>query len=115
MTMSDTTLRDRTAHHYDDHPFDAITAEDERQARNIQPKAFIEFCDQYSQKQMAVAEVGCGAGGGTMFLRASGADVTAVDISAVSSGAVTISTSTPMRGHQYDGWRNHPQDARCSP
>lgn len=82
--MLDPSLQNRTRHHYDRHPFDAITPEDEHQPRNIQPKPFIEFCEQYLKHQMSVAEIGCGPGRGTMYLTASGVNVTAVDISAAS-------------------------------
>ncbi len=84
ITNRDSSLEGRTRHHYDNHPFDAITAEDELQPRNIQPKPFIDFCERYLQRQMSVAEIGCGPGRGTMYLTANGFDVTAVDISAAS-------------------------------
>jgi ubiquinone/menaquinone biosynthesis C-methylase UbiE len=79
-----TTLQNRTEQHYDSHPFDAITPEDEHAPRTIQPKPFIEFCERYLRRHMAVAEIGCGPGRGTMYLAALGIDVTAVDISAAS-------------------------------
>jgi ubiquinone/menaquinone biosynthesis C-methylase UbiE len=84
MTALDTTLQNRTKQHYDSHPFDAITPEDEQTPKTVQPKPFIEFCERYLRRQMAVAEIGCGPGRGTMYLAALGTDVTAVDISAVS-------------------------------
>ena len=80
----DTTPQNRTEQHYDSHPFDAITPEDEHAPRTIQPKPFIEFCEHYMRRQIAVEEIGCGPGRGTMYLAALGIDVTAVDISAVS-------------------------------
>lgn len=86
MMALDTSLQDRTEQHYDGHPFDAITPEDEHAPRTIQPKPFIEFCECYLRHPMAVAEIGCGPGRGTMYLDALGIDVTAVDISAVSLG-----------------------------
>jgi glycosyltransferase involved in cell wall biosynthesis/ubiquinone/menaquinone biosynthesis C-methylase UbiE len=82
--LLDTSLQNRTRRHYDSHPFDAITPEDELRPRNIQPRPFIEFCEQYLKRQMSVAEIGCGPGRGTMFLTASEVNVTAVDISAPS-------------------------------
>src|SRR5262249_45965079 len=84
MTWQDSSLQNRTRHHYDSHPFDAITPEDELRPRNIQPRPFIEFCGQYLQRKMSVAEIGCGPGRGTIFLTASEVDVTAVDISTAS-------------------------------
>jgi ubiquinone/menaquinone biosynthesis C-methylase UbiE len=80
----DQPLQSRTRHHYDTHPFDAITAEDERQPRTIQPRPFIAFCDRYLKRSMSVVELGCGPGRGTMFLTTIGADVTAIDISSTS-------------------------------
>jgi ubiquinone/menaquinone biosynthesis C-methylase UbiE len=82
--MLESSLQNRTRDHYDNHPFDAITPEDELRPRYIQPKPFIEFCEQYLRGQMSVGEIGCGPGRGTMYLIASGVDVTAVDISAAS-------------------------------
>jgi ubiquinone/menaquinone biosynthesis C-methylase UbiE len=80
----DRSLQNRTLRHYDSHPFDAITPEDEYEPRTIQPKPFIEFCERYLRRHMTVVEIGCGPGRGTMYLTALGADVTAVDISAAS-------------------------------
>ena len=79
MMALDTTLQNRTEQHYDSHPFDAITPEDEQAPRTIQPKPFIEFCERYLRRKMTVAEIGCGPGRGTMYLAALGIDVTAVD------------------------------------
>jgi ubiquinone/menaquinone biosynthesis C-methylase UbiE len=84
MMPLDTTLQHRTEQHYDSHPFDAIRPEDEHAPRTIQPKPFIEFCERYLRRQMAVAEIGCGPGRGTMYLATLGIDIMAVDISAVS-------------------------------
>lgn len=80
----DTTLEDRTRRHYDDHPFDAITPEDERRPETIQPKPFVAFCERYLRGQISIAEIGCGPGRATMYLAARGAAITAVDISAAS-------------------------------
>jgi ubiquinone/menaquinone biosynthesis C-methylase UbiE len=77
-------LEDRTRRHYDDHPFDAITADDERHPETIQPEPFVEFCEQHLRGQISVAEIGCGPGRATMYLTALGAAVTAIDISAAS-------------------------------
>jgi ubiquinone/menaquinone biosynthesis C-methylase UbiE len=73
-----------TNRHYDNHPFDAITAGDERNPKAVQPAPFIAFCEQHVRRRMPVAEIGCGPGRATMYLAALGADVTAIDISAVS-------------------------------
>jgi len=82
--IGECSAQDRTRDHYDRHPFDAITREDERQPRNIQPTAFINFCERYLRFHASVAEIGCGPGRGTIYLAAIGAHITAVDISAVS-------------------------------
>lgn len=84
MMALDTTLQNRTEQHYDRHPFNSIRPEDEHAPRTIQPKPFIEFCERHLRHQMAVAEIGCGPGRGTMYLAALGTNVTAVDISAAS-------------------------------
>jgi SAM-dependent methyltransferase len=128
MTMLDASLQSRTRRHYDSHPFDAITPEDEQQPRNIQPMPFIEFCEQHLQRQMSVAEIGCGPGRGTMYLAASGVIVTAVDISAISlgrarkraPGAKFVRATTmalPFRNECFDvvvsdGVIHHTPDAR---
>lgn len=82
--MLDNSQQQRTRRHYDGHPFDALTPEDELQPHSVQPRPFIEFCERHLRPPMSVAEIGCGPGRGTMYLAANGADVTAVDISAAS-------------------------------
>ncbi|MGH6835320.1 MAG: class I SAM-dependent methyltransferase [Candidatus Acidiferrales bacterium] len=77
-------LQNRTQRHYDTHPFDALTPKDERDARRVQPKPFLDFCDRSLSSGMSVAEIGCGPGRGTMYLEKLGLDVTAVDISEAS-------------------------------
>lgn len=78
------TMHRSTEAHYDAHPFDAITAHDERDPRRIQPRPFLEFCQSCLGKGARIAEIGCGPGRGTMYLTRLGHDVTAVDISAQS-------------------------------
>jgi ubiquinone/menaquinone biosynthesis C-methylase UbiE len=82
--MLEMSLQSRTKRHYDSHPFDAITAEDELEPRRIQPKPFLEFCKRHLKDKMSVAEIGCGPGRGTMYLSAHDRHVTAIDISATS-------------------------------
>jgi ubiquinone/menaquinone biosynthesis C-methylase UbiE len=77
-------LQNGTQRHYDAHPFDALTPEDERDPRRVQPKPFLDFCDCSLSSGMWVAEIGCGPGRGTMYLAKLGLDVTAVDISEAS-------------------------------
>jgi ubiquinone/menaquinone biosynthesis C-methylase UbiE len=111
--MLDNSLQSRTRRHYDNYPFDAITPEDEQQPRNIQPKPFIDFCELYLQQQMSALDIGCGPGRATMYLYASGAGVTAVDISATSLGRARKRTpnanfvrattmSLPFRNASFD-------------
>jgi ubiquinone/menaquinone biosynthesis C-methylase UbiE len=80
----DTSLQSRTRRHYDSHPFDAITPEDEKHPITIQPKPFVDFCKRYLEHQSSVAEIGCGPGRGTMYLTERALDVTALDISSTS-------------------------------
>jgi len=128
--MLEMSLQYRTRQHYDSHPFDAITPEDERQPRNVQPKAFIDFCDQYLKEQTSVAEIGCGPGRGTIYLAAIGVDITAVDISAISlirarkrapsakfAGATAL--ALPFRDESFnvvvsDGVIHHTPDAHAA-
>jgi SAM-dependent methyltransferase len=77
-------LQNRTRQHYDAQPFDALTSDDERDPRRVQPKPFLDFCDRRLKSGTSVAEIGCGPGRGTMYLATLGLDVTAVDISEAS-------------------------------
>jgi ubiquinone/menaquinone biosynthesis C-methylase UbiE len=125
-----TSLQNLTTRHYDTHPFDAITPEDEHQPAKIQPKAFVEFCDQFLRDTGSVAEIGCGSGRGTMYLSAIGADVTAIDISAVSLARARMrapharfvrstALALPFRNESFDivvsdGVIHHTPNARTS-
>jgi ubiquinone/menaquinone biosynthesis C-methylase UbiE len=82
--MSGNTLQNETKFHYDSHPFDAITLEDELRPQTVQPKPFLDFCEGHVKTGNAVAEIGCGPGRGTMYLATTGAHVTGVDISMTS-------------------------------
>ena len=83
MTALDTSLQSRTRRHYDEHPFDAITREEERQPQRMQTKPFLAFCERYLDAQSSVLEIGCGPGRIVAYLTANGMkDVTAIDISA---------------------------------
>lgn len=73
-----------TRAHYDAVPFDALTRQDEKEPRRVQPAPFLRFCDTYLATPNKIAEIGCGPGRGTMFLVQAGHDVTAVDISEAS-------------------------------
>jgi ubiquinone/menaquinone biosynthesis C-methylase UbiE len=125
-----TSLQSRTKRHYDSHPFDAITSEDEQQPRTIQPKPFIEFCEQYLKSGMTVVEIGCGPGRGTMYLTTREVDVTAMDISAASLGRArkrapeahfvrATTMALPFRDNGFDavvsdGVIHHTPDARSA-
>lgn len=75
-------LQARTAAHYEGHPFDFLTAEDEQVIEAFQPAPFRRFIRAFARPGAAVAEIGCGPGRGTMFMAQEGLQVTAVDISA---------------------------------
>ena len=80
-SMTSPAIQDRTREHYDAHPFDALTEDDERHPRQVQPRPFLDFCDTLLDRPARVAEIGCGPGRATMFLTSEGHDVVAVDIS----------------------------------
>lgn len=82
--MSSVVFEERTAAHYDAHPFDALTADDEANPEQVQPRPFVHFCRNFVTKHSRVAEIGCGPGRATMYLTSLGHEVSAVDISASS-------------------------------
>jgi ubiquinone/menaquinone biosynthesis C-methylase UbiE len=73
-------LLTRTTAHYDNHPFEFMTPQNERDIEAMQPAPFLRFINAYVRPEMRVAEIGCGPGRGTMFL-VRRAKVTALDIS----------------------------------
>ena len=77
-------LHRATTAHYDDHPFDFMTADDEARIEQIQPAPFVAYVDEYLRAGDCVAEIGCGPGRGTLYLCRRGMIVDAVDISAAS-------------------------------
>jgi len=79
--MSLSNLQNRTRTHYDDFPFDFLTAEDERNIEQLQPVPFKKFADQHLTPGLRIVEVGCGPGRGTLFMAGRGLEPTAVDIS----------------------------------
>jgi ubiquinone/menaquinone biosynthesis C-methylase UbiE len=83
MTDNDlpTNLQERTESHYQAHPFDFMTADDERNIDQIQPAPFLRFVDVFVSAGEAVAEIGCGPGRGTLFMVRRGLNVTALDLS----------------------------------
>jgi ubiquinone/menaquinone biosynthesis C-methylase UbiE len=74
-------LQQHTRDHYNDFPFDFMTAEDEKNIESLQPAAFLRFVNKYLKFGMRVAEIGCGPGRGTLFMVRRGIDLLAVDIS----------------------------------
>ena len=79
--MMNPQLEGQTKAHYEDFPFDFLTAEDERNIEAIQPRPFRRFAERFFKPGMKVAEIGCGPGRGTMFMTKLGVDLLAVDIS----------------------------------
>ena len=70
--------------HYDIHPFEFLSKEDEKNIERHQPKFFKQFLKKYSNKDQLIAEIGCGPGRGTLYMTKNDLNVTAVDLSAVS-------------------------------
>ena len=70
--------------HYDQHPFEFLSKEDELNIDRYQPKLFKEFLKKYSNKKLTIAEIGCGPGRGTLYMTKNKLNVTAVDLSEVS-------------------------------
>ncbi|MBI3675201.1 MAG: class I SAM-dependent methyltransferase [Proteobacteria bacterium] len=81
MPGASSSLQQKTASHYERHPFDFMTEEDERDIEKTQPKPFVEFVTGYCHHGSRVAEIGCGPGRGTMYLTQRDMNVVAVDIS----------------------------------
>lgn len=79
--MSNRELQTHTKAHYDDFPFDYLTAEDERNIETMQPAPFLRFANAYLKQGTKAAEIGCGTGRGTLFMMRRGVDLLAVDIS----------------------------------
>jgi SAM-dependent methyltransferase len=77
-------LQARTAGHYDAHPFDFLTAEDEARIEEWQPRPFRKFVGANLRPGQSVGEIGCGPGRGTLHLTRCGMAVCAVDISVAS-------------------------------
>ena len=79
--MSQADLQQETVMHYDDFPFDFLTAEDERNIEKLQPAPFLHFANHYLSSDTPVAEIGCGPGRATLFMAKRNIPVLAVDIS----------------------------------
>lgn len=74
-------LQAHTERHYDNYPFDFLTAEDEARIEDCQPFPFIAFARQFLSRESRVAEIGCGPGRATLYLTGLGHRVWAVDLS----------------------------------
>lgn len=122
-----TDLLSRTTAHYDNHPFEFMTPENERDIEAMQPAPFLRFVNTYVRPGLRVAEIGCGPGRGTMFLSRK-ADTAALDISFQSIGLARArapkaafvrasALSVPFADGQFDvvvcdGVIHHTPDAR---
>lgn len=82
--MHEPSLQQLTRAHYEAHPFDFLTEEDERHIEKLQPRPFLRFVQDHLRPGLHVAEIGCGPGRATLFLARRALDVTAVDLSAAS-------------------------------
>jgi len=51
-------LQRLTRAHYDAHPFEFLTPEDEVNIRKLQPRSFLRFVETYAKRGMDVAEMG---------------------------------------------------------
>ena len=74
-------IQQKTTKHYEEHPFDFLTEEDEKNIASFQPEPFRRFVNKILQTGSNILEVGCGPGRGTLFMVESGFKVTALDIS----------------------------------
>ena len=79
--MRDMKLQDETKEHYEEFPFDFLTADDERNIESLQPAAFLRFANDYLSPGISIAEIGCGPGRGSLFMARRGLNLVAVDIS----------------------------------
>lgn len=79
--MTTDNIQQQTQEHYEEHPFDFLTEEDEKNIAGLQPIPFRNFVSDVLQPGCNILEVGCGPGRGTLFMVESGFNVTAVDIS----------------------------------
>jgi len=74
-------LQARTADHYDSHPFEFLTAEDELRIEAWQPRPFRRFVETFLRPGQCIAEIGCGPGRATLYLTRCRFVVLAIDIS----------------------------------
>ncbi len=74
-------LQARTADHYDSHPFEFLTAEDEERIEEWQPRPFRRFVENFLQPGQYIADIGCGPGRAALYLTRCRFAVIALDIS----------------------------------
>lgn len=74
-------LQKSTSEHYDSHPFEFLTKKDEDNIEQIQPTPFVYFVKNYLKKTDQVIDVGCGGGRATLYLKRSGINTYAFDLS----------------------------------
>jgi ubiquinone/menaquinone biosynthesis C-methylase UbiE len=79
--MSKPSFQSRTQAHYDKHPLDFLSPEQEQDVANEQPHAFRRFVEERLSVGLRVADIGCGPGRATMYLVSKGMVVTALDLS----------------------------------
>src|SRR5687768_5823684 len=75
------TAQTRTRAHYDAHPLDFLSADDEKNIAENQPVPFRLFVERYLSAGQRVADVGCGPGRATLYMVTKELDVFAVDLS----------------------------------
>ena len=106
-------LQAKTAAHYDAHPLEFLTPEDEARIEDWQPHPFRRFVGSVLQTGDRIAEIGCGPGRATLYLVRKGFTVVAVDVSIASlqlarrrapaaSYAVATNLGLPLRDGAFD-------------
>jgi len=106
-------LQARTAAHYDAHPLDFLTPDDEARIEDWQPRPFRRFAERFLRTDDRIAEIGCGPGRATLYLVRRRFAVVAVDLSLGSlqlarrrapeaSYAVATNLRLPLRNEAFD-------------
>ncbi len=81
MTTPTSLLQAKTKAHYDAHPIEFLSLDDERNIAAWQPRPFREFVEGFLKTGQRVADIGCGPGRATLYMTQQGLDVVAVDLS----------------------------------
>lgn len=74
-------LQANTEAHYDTHPFEFLTQDDEKMIEALQPDPFLYFVKNYLKKNSKIADIGCGGGRATLYLTQQDMDTYAFDLS----------------------------------